>query len=80
MPAAQRFLMIYSGILTLAFILTVLYGFTDANRTFNQITVHRINVVECQRRLKTDPFWLFAAEVNVTHPGTDFSSSSCSRP
>ena len=46
MPAAQRVLMIYSGILTLAFILTVLHGFTDADRTFNQITVHRINVVE----------------------------------
>ena len=46
MPSAQRFLIVYSGILTLAFIVTVLSGFMDVDRSFNQITVHRINVVE----------------------------------
>ena len=46
MHAAQRFLIVYSGILTLAFMVTVLCGFTLIDRTFDQITVHRINVVE----------------------------------
>ena len=46
MPAAQRFLIGYSGILTLSFMVTVLCGFTGIDRTFDQITVHRINVVE----------------------------------
>lgn len=44
----QRFLTIYSGTLALIFAVTVLYGFSAARRseTFDQITVHRINVVE----------------------------------
>lgn len=44
----QRFLTIYSGTLTLIFAVTVLYGFSAARRseTFDQISVHRINVVE----------------------------------
>jgi hypothetical protein len=44
----QRFLTIYSGVLTLTFAVTVLCGFSPRNKpeTFDQITVHRINVVE----------------------------------
>lgn len=48
LPSGQRLLMIYSGVLTLVFAGTVLMGATsNAGRaTFDQITVHRINVVE----------------------------------
>src|SRR5882724_8259985 len=44
----QHFLTIYSGILTLAFAVTVLSGFSVENKpsTFDQINVHRINIVE----------------------------------
>jgi hypothetical protein len=44
----QRFLAIYSGTLTLVCAVTVVYGFSAARRseTVDQITVHRINVVE----------------------------------
>ncbi len=44
----NRFLTIYSGSLTLVFAVTVLTGFSIGNRpaTFDQINVHRINVVE----------------------------------
>ena len=45
---SQRFLAIYSGVLTLVFGVTVLSGFSIGNKpaTFDQINVHRINVVE----------------------------------
>lgn len=46
MPAAQRFLTIYAGVLTLVVALAVLYGFGPTTRQFDAITVHRINVVE----------------------------------
>jgi hypothetical protein len=46
MPAAQRLINIYAGVLTLVLALTFLYGFSAMNRRFDQITVHRINVVE----------------------------------
>src|SRR5882762_10633796 len=44
----QRFLTIYSGVLTLAFAVTVFSGFSIENKssTFDQINVHRINIVE----------------------------------
>jgi hypothetical protein len=44
----HRFLTIYSGVLTLAFAVTVFSGFSAENKlsTFDQINVHRINVVE----------------------------------
>lgn len=43
-----RLLTIYSGVLTLAFAFVVLTGFTseEQNQQFDQITVHRINLVE----------------------------------
>jgi hypothetical protein len=45
--ASQRFLPIYSGVLTLVFAITVVCGFAASrNATFDQITVHRINLVE----------------------------------
>jgi hypothetical protein len=44
----QKFLAIYSGILTLVFAITVLTGFTadSRNASFDEVTVHRINIVE----------------------------------
>lgn len=48
LPSGQRLLAIYSGVLTLVFAGTVLMGAAANSRraTFDQITVHRINVVE----------------------------------
>ena len=48
MLASQRFLTVYSGLVTLVFSVTVLSGFSIERKseTFDQITVHRINVVE----------------------------------
>jgi hypothetical protein len=45
--ASQRFLAIYSGVLTVVFAVTLICGFAaPRNQTFDQITVHRINLVE----------------------------------
>jgi hypothetical protein len=45
--ASQRFLAVYSGVLSLVFAITVVCGFAaPRNKTFDQITVHRINLVE----------------------------------
>ncbi len=43
-----RFLAIYSAVVTLAFAIVVLGGFTESRQkqSFDEITVHRINVVE----------------------------------
>lgn len=48
LPNGQRFLCIYSGLLTVAFAIVVLCGFTTnrSKTTFDEINVHRINVVE----------------------------------
>jgi hypothetical protein len=48
MPRNQRFLTIYSGVLTAVFAITVFSGFTPVPKSaaFDEITVHRINVVE----------------------------------
>jgi hypothetical protein len=45
---SQRFLATYSGVLTIIFAITMLSGFSIGNKpvTFDQINVHRINVVE----------------------------------
>ena len=43
----QRFLAIYSGVLTIVFAITVLCGFAALrSQSFDQLTVHRINFVE----------------------------------
>jgi len=44
----KRFLAAYSGFLTILLALSVVYGFAraDAKQSFDEITVHRINVVE----------------------------------
>src|ERR1700691_1760245 len=43
----QRFLAIYSGVLTFVFAVTRLFGFAALrNQSFDQLTVHRINFVE----------------------------------
>jgi hypothetical protein len=46
--SSQRFLVVYSGCLTVIFLVTVLCGFAkvEQRKTFDEITVHRINVVE----------------------------------
>ena len=48
MFGTQRFLIIYSGVLTLLFAVTVLTGFSSQskNATFDEVNVHRINVME----------------------------------
>lgn len=47
MPRAQRFLVIYSGVLTVVFAATVLLAVKPSQpRRFDEITVQRINVVE----------------------------------
>lgn len=45
---SQRFLAAYSGILTIVFIATVVTGFarSEPRTNFDEITVHRVNVVE----------------------------------
>jgi len=45
--SSQRFLAIYSGVLTMAFMATILTGFAEKERkgSFDQIDVQRINVV-----------------------------------
>jgi hypothetical protein len=43
----SRFLTVYSGLLTLAFVATVVFGaMALRNRTFGTITARRINIVE----------------------------------
>lgn len=46
--SSRGFLAAYAGFLTCVFVLATLYGFGRAaiNQTFDEITVHRINVVE----------------------------------
>ena len=46
--SSQKFLVVYSAVLTIAFAATVLMGARSAarNATFDRITVHRIDVVE----------------------------------
>jgi hypothetical protein len=46
--SSQRFLAIYSGVLTVVFAVTVLTAFktTSRNGTFDELTVQRLNVVE----------------------------------
>jgi hypothetical protein len=48
MPTGQKFLTIYAGALTCVFAATLLFGFSHGYPTdeFDEITVHRINVVE----------------------------------
>ena len=50
----RRFLTVYSGVLTLVFAVTVLCSFSIRNKseTFDQITVHRINIVEPEGTLR----------------------------
>jgi hypothetical protein len=46
--SSRRFLAAYSGFLTIIFGLSIVYGFAraDAKQSFDEITVHRIKVVE----------------------------------
>jgi hypothetical protein len=45
--SSQRFLTIYSGVLTLVFAVTILGGFAPSKKTsFEEVTVQRINIVE----------------------------------
>jgi hypothetical protein len=44
--SSQRFLAIYSGVLSVVFVTTVFGGLTAKRHRFDEIDVHRINVVE----------------------------------
>jgi hypothetical protein len=46
--SSQRFLAAYSGLLTILFLIVIISGFAkaDPKQTFDEITVHRINIVE----------------------------------
>jgi hypothetical protein len=46
--SSRRFLAIYSGILTLVFLLAILTGFARGvpTQSFDEITVHRLNIIE----------------------------------
>src|SRR5258708_33794925 len=45
--ASQRFLTIYSGVLTVVFAVTILGGFAPSKKTvFEEITVQRVNIIE----------------------------------
>lgn len=46
--SSQRFLAIYSGVLTIAFAIVVLAGFAESRQrqVLDEVTVHRINIVE----------------------------------
>jgi len=53
--SSQRFLAVYSGLLTFAFAATVLFGSSAPPRdaTFDAITVRRLNIVEPDGTLNT---------------------------
>jgi hypothetical protein len=46
--SSRRFLAAYSGFLTIIFALSIVYGFAraDTKQSFDEVTVHRINIVE----------------------------------
>jgi hypothetical protein len=77
-----RFLAIYSGVVTLTFAATVVFGLshssvlaaTNKPVTFDQITVHRINVVEPNGKTR-----LVIAD-NAEFPGGFFYGKETSRP
>jgi hypothetical protein len=72
-----RFLAIYSGILTIALAVIVLTGFAESRQkqTFDEITVHRINIVEPDGTLrmvlsnKTDFPGIIIKGKETPHPG-----------
>jgi hypothetical protein len=80
-----RFLAVYSGVLTVAFSATVFFGLThgtvfasagkdDRRADFDQITVHRINVVEADGTTRL-------VIANTTeYPGGFFKGKEVSRP
>lgn len=72
----QRFLCIYSGLLTTVFAIVVLCGFTTNRRktNFDEITVHRINVVEPDGT----PRMILSNE--ESRPGTFFKGKEYPRP
>jgi len=74
-PSGQGLLMIYSGVLTLVLAGTVLMGATsNAGRaTFDQITVHRINVVEPDGTLR------MVISNAANSPGTPFKGHDYGR-
>ena len=75
--STPRFLAIYSGILTIALAVVVLAGFAESRQkqTFDEITVHRINVVEPDGTLrmvisnKTDFPGIIIKGKETPHPG-----------
>ena len=45
-PLGQRFLVVYAGVLTAVFAVTVLYGFVTRTGSFDTLRVQRIDIVE----------------------------------
>lgn len=76
LPNGQRFLCIYSGLLTVVFSGVVLCGFAPNKRkvTFDEIDVHRINVVEPDGT----PRMILSNEAN--RPGSFFKGHEYPRP
>lgn len=61
---SNRFLTIYSGVLTLIFVITVFSGFADKTKDFDIINARRINIVEPDGTLR------FVLSNKALFPGT----------
>jgi hypothetical protein len=74
--SSQRFLAVYSGVLTFAFAATVLLGFSAPPRdaTFDAITVRRLNIVEPDGTLR------FVLSCKSDFPGTYVKGKEHPRP
>lgn len=74
--SSQRFLVIYSGVLTVAFAGAMLMGAVSLGRTakFDSITVHRINVVEPDGTLR------MVISDNARFPGAIFHGKEYRHP
>lgn len=71
----ERFLEIYAGVLTAVFAVTVFGGFADSRKTaFDEIDVHRINVVEPDGTLR------LVISDKAKFPGSFISGKEIARP
>jgi hypothetical protein len=61
---SNRFLTIYSGVLTLVFVITVFSGFADKVKNFDVVNARRINIVEPDGTLR------FVLSNKASFPGT----------
>lgn len=71
----EGFLEIYAGVLTAAFAITVFGGFTESRKTaFDEIEVHRINIVEPDGTLR------LVISDKAKFPGSFVSGKEIARP